>query len=80
MTSREDELVYNEAHHEVASGGARFYGFGENKDELLPLTKERESVALIGLLAQDKDSPLGAGAHKLLNIQLFLFWKVSKLN
>ena len=49
MTSREDELVYNEAHHEVAPvGGARFYGLVENKDELLPLTKERESVALIG--------------------------------
>ena len=58
--SREDELVYNEAHHEVALRAAQgSMVLVENKDELLPLTKERESVALIGLLAQDKDSPLG---------------------
>ena len=58
--TREDELVYNEAHHEVALRAALgSMVLVENKDEILPLSKQRESIAVIGLLAKDKDSPLG---------------------
>ena len=58
--TREDELVYNEAHHDVALRAAQgSMVLVENKDEILPLSKQRESIAVIGLLAKDKDSPLG---------------------
>ncbi len=57
---REGELVYNEAHHAVALRAAQgSIVLVENKEQLLPLSKKRESIAVIGLLAQDKDSPLG---------------------
>lgn len=57
---REEELVYNEAHHDVALRAAQgSIVLLENKEQLLPLSKKRESIAVIGLLAQDKDSPLG---------------------
>ena len=53
---REEELVYNEAHHDVARAAQGSIVLVENKEQLLPLSK-RESIAVIGLLAQDKDSP-----------------------
>lgn len=57
---REEELVYNKAHHDVALRAAQgSIVLVENKEQLLPLNKKRESIAVIGLLAQDKDSPLG---------------------
>ena len=50
--------MYNEAHHDVALRAAQgSIVLVENKEQLLPLSKKRESIAVIGLLAQDKDSP-----------------------
>ncbi len=57
---REKDLVYADEHREWAYKAAQgSIVLLENDEAVLPLSKERESIAVIGYLAEDKDSPLG---------------------
>ncbi len=59
--AREKELVYNEAHMEgVLDMAKKSIVLLKNEDNLLPLPKEGKKIALIGALADDKNSPLGS--------------------
>jgi len=58
---REEELLYNEAHQETALDMAkRSIVLLKNENDLLPLAKGDQSIAVIGQLANDKTSPLGS--------------------
>ncbi len=58
---REEELLYNEAHQEIALDMAkRSIVLLKNEEDLLPLTKSNQKIAVIGQLANDKTSPLGS--------------------
>lgn len=64
---REKELVYNEENKAVARTVAkRSMVLLKNKDQLLPLSKEIKSIAVIGPLAADKDIPLGSWRAKAM--------------
>ncbi|MCG8373939.1 MAG: beta-glucosidase BglX [Balneolales bacterium] len=59
-TERESELLYTTEHRAVARDVAkRSIVLLKNDQELLPLSKNVETIAVIGHLAADKDSPLG---------------------
>ncbi len=58
---REEELLYNEKHQEIALDMAkRSIVLLKNEDDLLPLAGNDQKVAVIGQLANDKTSPLGS--------------------
>ena len=58
--SREEELIYHPAHMEAALDMAKkSIVLLKNENKLLPLNKNQNKVAVIGALANDKDSPLG---------------------
>jgi beta-glucosidase len=58
---REEELLYNEKHQEIALDMAkRSIVLLKNEDELLPLARNNQKIAVIGQLANDKTSPLGS--------------------
>ena len=58
---REKELVYNEQHQQSALDMARkSIVLLKNESNLLPLSRGRQKVAVIGALADDNNSPLGS--------------------
>ncbi len=58
---REKELVGNPAHHDaVLDMAKKSIVLLKNENNLLPLKKEGQKIALIGPLANDKNSPLGS--------------------
>ena len=58
---REKETVYANAHQEAALDIAKkSIVLLKNESNLLPLKKEGQTIALIGALAADKNSPLGS--------------------
>ncbi|RKD96798.1 beta-glucosidase BglX [Marinifilum flexuosum] len=58
---REKEIVYSKESREQAREVARHsMVLLKNNDQLLPLSKNTKSIALIGPLADDKNSPLGS--------------------
>lgn len=58
--AREKELLYNEAHMELALEAAkRSIVLLKNENKLLPLAKDQKKIAIIGDLADDKTSMLG---------------------
>lgn len=58
---REQATLYTQDHLEASRDVARkSIVLLENRDKLLPLEKSLESVAVIGALATDKDSPIGS--------------------
>lgn len=58
---REEELLYNEKHQEIALDMAkRSIVLLKNEDDLLPLARNDQKIAVIGQLANDKTSPLGS--------------------
>lgn len=58
---REREVVGNPAHHEaVLDMAKKSIVLLKNEKNLLPLKKEGQTIALIGPLADDKNSPLGS--------------------
>lgn len=62
----EKEIIGSEEGKEVALKGAqKAIVLLKNKDNILPLNKE-EKIALIGPLAEDKDSPLGSWRGKAI--------------
>lgn len=59
--ARETEQVYNAAHSRAALDMAkRSIVMLKNEQNLLPLSKEQKKIAVIGPLAEDKNSPLGS--------------------
>ena len=57
---REEELIYHEDHHKaVLDMAKKSIVLLKNESSLLPLKKEQQKIAIIGALAQDKNSPLG---------------------
>lgn len=57
---REQELIYSDEHREWAYKAAQgSMVLLKNESSILPLDKQRESLAVIGFLAEDNDSPLG---------------------
>lgn len=64
---RERELVYNKENRDAARTVAkRSMVLLKNKDQLLPLSKQIKSIAVIGPLAADKDIPLGSWRAKAM--------------
>ena len=60
-TEREKKVVYSKESREIARKVARHsMVLLKNDDELLPLSKQLNSIAVIGPLADDKNSPLGS--------------------
>ncbi|TLX74707.1 beta-glucosidase BglX [Labilibacter sediminis] len=58
--SRETELIYHPKHMAAALDMAKkSIVLLKNENQLLPLKKNKSKVAVIGALANDKDSPLG---------------------
>jgi beta-glucosidase len=58
---REKELIYHPDHHAAALDMAKkSIVLLKNENQLLPLSKEQKKVAVIGALADDKNSPLGS--------------------
>ncbi len=58
---REKEVVNNKSHHEaVLDVAKKSIVLLKNENQLLPLKKEGQKIALIGALASDKNSPLGS--------------------
>ena len=58
---REKELLYTDEHRAASRDMARrSIVLLENQNDLLPLKKDVKSIAVIGALANDKDSPLGS--------------------
>lgn len=59
-TNREKELTYTDEHRAIARDVAkRSIVLLKNDDKLLPLPKNTKKIAVIGHLANDKDTPLG---------------------
>ena len=59
--AREKEMIGNPKHHEaVLDMAKKSIVLLKNKNNLLPLKKEGQKIALIGALANDKTSPLGS--------------------
>ncbi|MEQ9310282.1 MAG: beta-glucosidase BglX [Balneolaceae bacterium] len=59
-TEREKELTYTDEHRAIARDVAkRSIVLLKNDDKLLPLPKSTKKIAVIGHLANDKDTPLG---------------------
>jgi len=59
--TREDELLYHPDHQEIALDMAkRSIVLLKNKPALLPLDGNQGNIAVIGALADDKNSPLGS--------------------
>ncbi|MFN1834209.1 beta-glucosidase BglX [Balneola sp. MJW-20] len=57
---REENTLYTDEHRAAARDVARkSMVLMENRTNLLPLSKEVNSIAVIGTLADDKDSPIG---------------------
>jgi len=57
---REKKLIYHPDHMEAALDMAKkSMVLLKNENNLLPLTKDQKKIAVIGTLADDKDSPLG---------------------
>jgi beta-glucosidase len=64
---RERELVYNQENRTAARSIAkRSMVLLKNEEQLLPLSKQIKSIALIGPLAADKDIPLGSWRAKAI--------------
>ncbi len=58
---RENELIYNPAHIAAALDMAKkSIVLLKNEKSLLPLSKTQKNIAIIGALANDKNSPLGS--------------------
>ena len=58
---REKELIYHEDHqHAVLDMAKRSMVLLKNETNLLPLSKGQQKIAVIGALADDKNSPLGS--------------------
>ncbi|WP_373056519.1 beta-glucosidase BglX [Zunongwangia sp. H14] len=58
---REKEVVGNPAHHEaVLDMAKKSIVLLKNENNLLPLKKQGQKIAVIGALANDKNSPLGS--------------------
>ena len=58
---REKEMLGNPKHHEaVLDMAKKSIVLLKNENQLLPLKKEGQKIALIGALANDNDSPLGS--------------------
>lgn len=58
---REKELIGQESHHKaVLEMAKKSIVLLKNENQLLPLKKEGQKIALIGPLANDKNSPLGS--------------------
>ena len=58
---REKEIIGNSKHHEgVLDMARKSIVLLKNENKLLPLKKEGQKIALIGALANDKNSPLGS--------------------
>ena len=59
--AREKEMIGNPKHHEaVLDMAKKSIVLLKNENNLLPLKKEGQKIALIGALANDKTSPLGS--------------------
>ncbi|WP_298238522.1 beta-glucosidase BglX [uncultured Algibacter sp.] len=59
--AREKEVIGNPKHHEaVLDMAKKSIVLLKNENNLLPLKKEGQNIALIGALAADKNSPLGS--------------------
>lgn len=57
---REEKLIYTDEHRAIARDVAkRSIVLLKNETDLLPLSKETPSIAVVGHLAADKDAPLG---------------------
>jgi len=57
---REKNNVYTKEHLEIARDGAKkSIVLLKNRDEILPISKDVKSIAIIGPLADDKNTPLG---------------------
>lgn len=57
---REEEFIYTEEHRAIARDVAkRSIVLLKNENDLLPLSKNTSTIAVIGHLAADKDTPLG---------------------
>lgn len=60
-TEREEELIYHPDHQEAALGMAKkSIVLLKNDEQILPLREDQKSIAVIGALANDKNSPLGS--------------------
>jgi len=60
-TQREKEVIGQQAFHEASLDMAKkSIVLLKNKNQLLPLKKQGQKIALIGALASDKTSPLGS--------------------
>ncbi|MFV1883256.1 MAG: beta-glucosidase BglX [Balneola sp.] len=58
---KEKRFLYTDEHRSIARDAAKkSIVLLENKDGLLPLSKDVSSIAVIGKLANDKDTPLGS--------------------
>ncbi|GAA4943742.1 beta-glucosidase BglX [Algibacter agarivorans] len=61
VETREKETIGNPKHHEaVLDMAKKSIVLLKNENNLLPLKKEGQNIALIGALAADKNSPLGS--------------------
>lgn len=59
--SREKEMIGNPKHHDaVLDMAKKSIVLLKNEKKILPLKKEGQNIALIGALANDKNSPLGS--------------------
>lgn len=59
--NKENELIYHPDHQEAALDIAKkSIVLLKNDNQLLPLTKDQKNIAVIGALANDKNSPLGS--------------------
>ncbi len=59
--AREKEVIGNKKHHDaVLDMAKKSIVLLKNENNLLPLKKEGQKIALIGALASDKNSPLGS--------------------
>ena len=64
---REKEEIYSQKNLDAARDVARkSIVLLKNEDKLLPLSKKQKSLAVIGALANDKDSPLGSWRGKAI--------------
>lgn len=60
-TEREEELIYHPDHQEAALDMAKkSIVLLKNDEQMLPLQEDQKSIAVIGALANDKNSPLGS--------------------
>jgi len=58
---REKELIYHPSHQQAALDMAKkSIVLLKNEGQLLPLKKDQKKIAVIGALAEDKNSPLGS--------------------